>query len=47
LAAPPLQPLSYLVGTVGSVHGRQDLLVFRDAAQVTESVAAAIAERQK
>ncbi|WP_099041892.1 TlpA family protein disulfide reductase [Mycobacterium neglectum] len=47
LAAPPLLPLSYLVGTDGSVRRLQDVLVFRDVAQVRESVASALGERQE
>lgn len=47
LAAPPLLPLSYVVGTDGSVRRLQDVLVFRDVAQVRESVAAALRERQE
>jgi hypothetical protein len=47
LAAPPLLPLSYLVGTDGSARRLQDVLVFRDVAQVKESVAAALGERQE
>lgn len=45
LGAPQLLPLSYLVGTDGSVR-RLPMLVFRDVAQVTEAVAAAHGERQ-
>ncbi len=47
LVAPPLLPLSLVVGTDGSVRRLQDVLVFRDVAQVTESVAAALRERQE
>lgn len=46
LGTPPLLPLSYLVGTDGSVRRLQDVLVFRDVAQVNQSVAAALGERQ-
>ncbi len=45
LSAPQLLPLSYLVGTDGSVR-RLPMMVFRDVAQVTETVAAARGERQ-
>lgn len=47
LAVPPLLPLSYVVRSDGSVRRLQDVLVFRDVAQVTESVAAALRERQE
>lgn len=46
LAAPQLLPLSYLVDTDGSVR-RPPMLVFRDVAAVTETVAAARGERQR
>ncbi|MEN4473872.1 TlpA disulfide reductase family protein [Mycolicibacterium cosmeticum] len=46
LGAPQLLPLSYLVGTDGSVR-RLPIQVFRDVAQVTEAVAAAHGERQR
>jgi hypothetical protein len=47
LQTPPLLPLSYLVNTDGSVRRLQDVLVFRDVAQVEESIAAALGERPK
>jgi thiol-disulfide isomerase/thioredoxin len=46
LEAPPLLPLSYLVNTDGSVRRLQDVLVFRDVAQIEQSVAAALGERR-
>lgn len=46
LGAPQLLPLSYLVGTDGSVR-RLPMVVFGDVGQVTETVAAARRERQE
>ncbi|MBU8822768.1 TlpA family protein disulfide reductase [Mycolicibacterium goodii] len=42
LATPPLLPLSYLVGADGSVRRLQEVLVFGDVGQVTQSVTAAL-----
>lgn len=46
LGAPQVLPLSYLVGTDGSVR-RLPMRVFRNVAQVTDAVAAALGETQK
>ncbi|KMO83325.1 hypothetical protein MCHLDSM_00521 [Mycolicibacterium chlorophenolicum] len=46
LRAPQLLPLSYLVDTDGSVR-RLPMQVLRDVDEVTETVAAALGERQR
>ena len=46
LGAPQLLPLSYLVGTDGSVR-RLPMAVFRDVDQIQQSVASALSERQQ
>lgn len=46
LGAPQLLPLSYLVGTDGSVR-RLPMVVFRDVDQVQKSVASALGERHQ
>ena len=47
LQTPPLLPLSYLIDTDGSIRRLQDVLVFRDVAQIEKSVAAARGEKAR
>ena len=42
LGAPPLLPLTYLVGADGAVHRVQGVLVFHDVSQVQQVVSAAV-----